>query len=894
MVIQMLGMETIDTTFTFGGQDINLTFGMQASSFHLEMVTVTAQESRSGLSTSTTVGRAAIDHTQISDLSGIMQLLPGGQVSNPNLAGGSYFSIRGLNSTNISDNAMNSLGTAIIMDGAPISTSANLQTLGTTRTGGLDAPESHTGRHDTRILGAGGGVDLRTISTDNIESVEVIRGIPSVEHGDLTSGAVIIRSRAGYEPLTVRIKANPNIYEANVSKGIRFTENRGSLNPSLNYAYGAHDLTHSYSFFQRVNAHLVYSNMFFGRLNSTSTFGYVMGKDTRKINPDDITSQTESGATNTNIRLNTRGNWRFDDLWLKNINYVFSADIGNQNSFYRTLVGNADAPFTTSRTHGSVLTSLGPNVVIHDTAGNILTNVPAAERDATVIFMPATYRESYDIHGRPINIFGQLQANFVKQFTPWFNNRIVVGMDFKRSGNLGDGLTFDPLVPPYRYVSNSSATLRPRPFKDIPFVNQLGLYVEENILMTIADRNLAISAGVRHDRVGKLSATTPRLNASFEIIPRMLSIRGGYGITAKAPTSIHLHPDYAYFDYVNYRATSATSGTTENQQFMMISTYKFDVDVSNLKMATNRKAEVGLDLRLGQVSFHATYYDEAIRNGFRMGSDLSTFNMIRHTTYDHTSSETPHILQDRHTRNLFASYSRPLNDATVLSRGFEFDINTGRIRDIRTAFVLTGAYQRLSSWNDGYRFESAVDGTQPTITQELFIGVFDPRNRTSEIERLTTSLRAIHNIPRIGFVVSLTAQVVWMDKVWMTYGQDSIPLKYISYKDGLVHDFTHQMYLDAVAGLQPGANRTAFSPLVDRARNMNNRLLETPLSYKPYMLVNLNLTKELGDFLTVSFFANNMFSQHPVRESTRVAGSFARLNINTPLFFGVELRATIR
>ena len=32
------------------------------------------------------------------------------------------------------------------------------------------------------------GVDMRSVSTDDIESVEVVRGIPSVEYGDLTSG----------------------------------------------------------------------------------------------------------------------------------------------------------------------------------------------------------------------------------------------------------------------------------------------------------------------------------------------------------------------------------------------------------------------------------------------------------------------------------------------------------------------------------------------------------------------------------------------------------------------------------------------------------------------------------------------------------------------------------
>ena len=91
---------------------------------------------------------------------------------------------------------MNSLGTLIIRDGAPVSNNANLQTVSPaitgagTALGGTSSPA--------------GGVDVRAISTDNIESIEVIRGIPSVEYGDLTSGAVIINSKAGREPFRLR------------------------------------------------------------------------------------------------------------------------------------------------------------------------------------------------------------------------------------------------------------------------------------------------------------------------------------------------------------------------------------------------------------------------------------------------------------------------------------------------------------------------------------------------------------------------------------------------------------------------------------------------------------------------------------------------------------------
>lgn len=46
------------------------------------------------------------------------------------------------------------------------------------------------------------GTDMRTIATDNIESVEVVRGIPSAEYGNLSSGMVTIHRKHGATPWT--------------------------------------------------------------------------------------------------------------------------------------------------------------------------------------------------------------------------------------------------------------------------------------------------------------------------------------------------------------------------------------------------------------------------------------------------------------------------------------------------------------------------------------------------------------------------------------------------------------------------------------------------------------------------------------------------------------------
>lgn len=55
---------------------------------------------------------------------------------------------------------------------------------------------------------ANAGVDMRTISTDDIQEVTIVRGIPSVQYGDLTSGLVKVKRTKGGNFLSARFKAD--------------------------------------------------------------------------------------------------------------------------------------------------------------------------------------------------------------------------------------------------------------------------------------------------------------------------------------------------------------------------------------------------------------------------------------------------------------------------------------------------------------------------------------------------------------------------------------------------------------------------------------------------------------------------------------------------------------
>ena len=160
------------------------------------------------------------------------------------------------------------------------------------------------------------------------------------------------------------------------------------------------------------------------------------------------------------------------------------------------------------------------------------------------------------------------------------------------------------------------------------------------------------------------------------------------------------------------------------------------------------------------------------------------------------------------------------------------------------------------------------------------MGVFSDRPHSFS-EVFSTNLKAVHNIPSIGFVITATANVTWRENSWSKYINDEIPVKYISVEDGKMYNFNASMLEDAEF------KALDVRPDLDYKRNIKD-------SYKtPILCMNVNVTKEIKDYLRVSFYANNAFRSTPLWESTKNPGSFTRRNANT-FFFGLSLTAIIK
>jgi hypothetical protein len=697
--------------------------------------------------------------------------------------------------------------------------------------------------------------------------VEVIRGIPSVQYGDLSSGVVIVNSKAGRTPLRVTAKTNPNVYEFSATSGFSLGEKKGALNVAGNFAHNVSDPVQSYKTYRRSNINLLYSNWFFNCLSSNTSVDFMYGADRRKLNPDDEITKLESKGDNVGFRFNTNGILKVAKPWLTNVRYAASVSYTSKKSYLSQQYTAANSPYSMTTTDGAILSNK-PGTDVFDRDGNKITNIPLGEEYMYAIETPSTYVGRYDIDGKELNVFGKIAGNLYKRIGNT-NHSILLGADFKTDGNKGDGKTFDMTAPPYRNLSAVNASFRPRAYKDIPFIKQLGLYVQEDFRFTFANRTLNITGGIRYDNISVVKDVfSPRINASFEILPATLFLRGGYGITAKAPSTLFLYPELAYFEYVNINELSNES-VRKDERLLITTTNVFDTQNKSLKVAKNEKAEIGFDLKIGQTSLFVTAFSERLRDGYKMALTTTSFKPVTYNQYTRTADGL--VLSESNA--VLAKYYMPTNDLQLKTKGIEFDLNLGRFRAIRTSFSLNGMWIRSQSYSDNYTFFDGYSGTSGS--SRTHIGVYDKDMVKDNNQRFSTTLRVTHNIPEIGFVVTLTGQAIWNESQWYTFGNDKTPIMYISKEDGLLYDDFSKLTSDEYKLL---------------LREVNDKLYIKE-KYAPAYTFNINLTKELGDYMRVSFFANNMFRSYPSVRSKRTPSSY--LTRRQEIFFGLELSLTL-
>ncbi len=813
----------------------NLVIKLVPISLDMPEVSVIAKKG-SNISSTTRIGNAAIQYIQPASLGDIMQLLPENVAENPDLSKPQQISIR-----EIGTDANSAMGTAIIVDGAPVSNDANLQTLSTstTQNGNISSV-------------AGEGVDLREISTGNIETVKVIKGIPSVVYGDLTSGAVVVRTKAGYSPLRVQLKANPYIKQVSVNKGFKLNGKGGDfLNLNLDYLQSYADVRSKYKGFNRLTGSVAYSNIFFRKslpLSFNTKISYFGTVDNFKTDPDAMVANEEYRSDNSGFRFGMHGEWSPRFNWLTNLRYTLSVSYVHQVNFqkkYRNT--NEVKAVSTALTEG--------------------------ENDG--IFLPTEELTELTIDGKPVNVFVQLTG---KKFWTKKNgliNELLFGWDYRLSKNIGKGQIYDITNPPFI----SSHTTRPRSFKDIPPLRNNSLYLEDKVIVPVKTTKLTVQAGARLNNfqssgffhTGLGFYFEPRLNCRFDILTpnknrwfHALAVHFGIGKTYKSPPLIFLYPDKAYFDLLvldYYTGNPATERAVFN-------TLIYNTENPALKPSMDLKKEVGIDFKMGKVVGNVTWFNENLTNGFSFQRHYVFIDTYKYLT----GGIPPGVRPDLSTlpKKYFSyiiGYSTPVNDKESEKRGVEFWLNFGKVKSLYTSFSLSGAWLKTTRVFSTINYDYLPGSGSGT--QYANIGVY-PAGESKVGERLNTSLRAITQIPRLRMIFSFDFQVIWFDKYYYPL-YDKAPL-YLYDKNGNITPFTAEMRNDP-----------------DYVRYVTKRSDTYYLKevMPPLLLVNFRFSKEITNRMKLSVYVNNFLNYRPMYQYKR---SYSYVRRNPSIYFGAELR----
>lgn len=823
--VSMLGYKDVEGEICLDGKD-NVRILMEEESLSMREVVVVAQAGQGGESTTSIIGRQALDHLQATSLKDILQLLPGGvSMKNPSLTSPGQFKVRTLASD---DNA--TFGAAIIINGMPVSTNANM----------------NTGLGLSSISSGNSGADLRSIATDDIESVEIIRGVASAEYGDVSSGVMIVNKRIGVSDLNMKARIMPGIMQLHAGKGFDI-KSAGSLNISADYARGTSDPRFLTDKYNRGLLSLAHRKTLLDKTwTLTTNIDLSYTGEWKGADPDEPEAMKKffSSRDAFSLRLSHNGMLKLDKALARTLKYDVALSLSSDRIFNDRLV------------------SVGSGAILDATKDGMYEGTP----------YPSSYETLSGTKSNPVMYWAKFSDLFYLNVGN-MSNRFNVGTEWKIEGNRGIG-QYDKTLKFKAFAQD-----RIRRFCDIPYMNQISAYVEDNVVLTFSERrypNITGQAGVRWTvvqpwRNERMMALSPRLNIAVNPV-RYLSLRLGYGISEKVPSLQDLYPSPDYYDFYNM---SVSDG---QKSYYLYSTRVFDNKPVSIKTMRGTKYELGFDVRLDNgMSFSVVGYHGKVSRCF--GPDNSEWKTLVFDVWNAAdvtfTGQKPIYDQQNPSRRDTVLYNliRPGNPKSRRNRGIEFDFNFGKINATNTSFYLSGAWSetRSSSSNLGYKLPVGEARNYGPV----YVVYPESSYSFSENRRFSATLRVVQHIPAIRFIVSASAQCI-LYEYDHEVSSGTRPLGYIYGSEYI--KFTEDQLDDIEFN---------FHGYMLKDQIFDTRISNVPVTWPAIWCLDMRVTKEIGDKAGFSFYANNVLFSQPWQSNSV---SVSKVERNGGLFsYGLEI-----
>ena len=905
LTIQCLGYATRQLTLDIVKDIPRLRITLKQETLKLDEVTITAQRKNNESTTSYTIDRTALDNQQIISVSDLSTLLPGGKTVNSTLMNDTRMALR----SGIQEGGNASFGTAIEVDGIRLDNNA--------------------------AVGETAGASTRSISSSNIESVEIVTGIPSVEYGDLSNGVVKVNTRKGKSPFIVEGKMNQHTKQIALNKGFDLGHNKGVLNASIEHAKSFSNIASPHTAYQRNILSLHYMNIFMREsapltLNVGVT-GNIGGYHT-EADPDnelDDYSKVRDNALRANFELN----WLLNKRWITNLSLRGAFSTSDRTS--------------ESSAHTNSATTLAYIHAMNE--GYFIATNYDSNPDAPVILGPTGYWNVKQYSAsKPMNWSLRLKGDWTRRFGKVMS-RLMLGAEYTGSRNNGRGTYYDDL----RYAP----TWRELRHDDLPTLNNIALYAEEKVtIKTSKLSRMELTAGLRDDITmisgsdyGTVNSLSPRFNGRYIFWQNRrkhtitdLVLHAGWGKSVKLPSFQILYPTPSYYDTEVFRSQSTADNTTLSAWYCRPSKASYNPD---LKWQYTNQTDIGIEMNIKGTRISLSAFHHRTYNAY-MASNVYTPFSYNYTPVaslenvsipsadriytidqegiitisDATGTMSPIRLDvDQNgnklynTRRFYQTNTRYINASPIDRYGLEWIVDFKQIKALNTSLRLDGNYYYYKSADETLFASMNNSNTKMTGTQEpyQYIGWYRGTNSAgaavtsvangaiSKALNLNTTITT--HIPKIRLIVALRLEAT----LYNYY-------KAISELDGAVRGIalnsqadytgdafdsnTENKYIavypeyystwDNPDEKIPFAEKflwakdndpTLYNDLCNLVVKSNTPYTMDANRISAYYSANLSITKEIGDHVSVSFYANNFFNNMKTVHSSQT-------DLNTSLF----------
>ncbi len=920
LTIQCLGYATRQLTLDITKDIPRLRITLKQETLKLDEVTVTAQRKNNESTTSYTIDRTALDNQQIISVSDLSTLLPGGKTVNPSLMNDTRMALR----SGSQEGGNASFGTAIEVDGMRIDNNA--------------------------AAGETAGASTRSISSSNIESVEIVTGIPSVEYGDLSNGVVKVNTRKGKSPFIVEGKINQHTQQIALNKGFDLGKRRGVLNASIEHARSFSNAASPHTAYQRNILSLNYMNIFMREtMPLTLNVGLTgnIGGYNAEADPDNELDDYSKSRDNS-LRSHFELNWLLNKSWITNLSLRGAFSTSDRTS--------------ESYTHNNSATTLA---YIHamEEGYNIATDYDT-NPNAPVILGPTGYWHVKQFsESKPMNWSLRMKADWTRRFGQVMS-RMMIGAEYTGSRNNGRGTYYDDM----RYAP----TWREFRHDDLPTLNNLALYAEEKVtLKTGKLSRMELTAGLRNDITmisgsdyGTVSSFSPRFNGRYVFWQNRrkqfvsdLIVHAGWGKSVKLPSFQILYPTPSYYDTEVFRSQSTADNTTVSAWYSRPSKAVYNPD---LKWQYTNQTDIGVELnikgtRISLSAFHHRTYNPYLATtvytpfsyNYTPVAALETVSIpsANHiytidqqgivTISDATGTNSPVRLDvDKdgnklyNTRRFYQTNTRYVNASPLDRYGLEWIVDFKQIKALNTSLRFDGNYYYYKSADETLFASMNNSNTKMTGTGEpyQYIGWYRGTNSIGSAitsvangtisKSLNLNTTITTHIPKIRLIVALR-----LEASLYSYRRA------LSELDGAVRGITLDSQADYTGTAFDGNTENKYIavypeyystwdnpdekiPFSERFlwakdndatlfNDLCNLVVKSNMPYamnanrlSAYYSANLSVTKEIGDHVSLSFYANNFFNNMKTIHSsqTDLETSLFSSGYIPSYYYGLSLR----